>query len=76
MAHFLKVASFDIFDEETGTWADPEHWWLDGEMVYLSDLAGEDGEPVLTKVPHKHKTDLASIPKFPPLLRMLFKIPS
>ena len=74
MPLFIKFPTFDIFDEETGKWADPEQWWLEGELVYQSDLIGEDGEPVLVKVPDRFKTDLASIPRFPPLLRsMLLK---
>lgn len=72
MPMFLQFPTFDIYDEETGTWADPEQWWLDGPLVYQSDLAGEDGKPVLVEVPDKYQTDLASIPRFPPLLRTLF----
>ena len=71
MAKFIKVPTFDIYDEETGRWADPEDWWLNGEMVYQSDLLGEDGEPVLVVVPHRYETDLSSIPRFPPLARTI-----
>lgn len=69
MAKFIKVPTFDIYDEESGQWADPEEWWLEGELIYLSDLDGEDGAPVLVTVPDGFCTDLASIPRFPPLLR-------
>jgi hypothetical protein len=69
MAEFITVPTFDIYDEDTGQWADPEEWWLDGEMVYQSDLPGDDGNPVLVVVPDRFLTDLASIPRFPPLLR-------
>lgn len=72
MARFIAVANFDIYDEETGKWAEPDQWWLDGEMIYQSSLLGEDGKPVLVTVPDKYPTDLASIPNFPPLLRTLF----
>ena len=72
MAAFLKFPTFDIYDEATGLWADPDQWWLDGELVYWSDLLGEDGKRVLVRVPDKYPTDLASIPRFPPLLRTLF----
>lgn len=69
MARFVKVATFDIYDEDTGQWADEETWWLEGEMIYSSDLKGEDGMTVLVVVPNRFSTDLASIPRFPPLLR-------
>lgn len=69
MALFIKVPTFDIYDEETGEWAEPENWWLDGELVYQSDLPGEDGKPVLVRVPDKYPTDLASIPR---IFRLLF----
>ena len=69
MPLFIKVPTFDIYDEETGTWADPENWWLEGELIYQSDLIGEDGEPVLVTVPDKSPTDLASIPR---IFRLLF----
>ncbi len=72
MALFIKFPTFDIYNEETGEWAEPEQWWLEGELVYQSDLLGEDGKPVLVKVPDRFKTDLASIPRFPPLLRTIF----
>lgn len=71
MAVFLKVPTFDIYDEETGKWAKPEEWWLEGDLVYQSDIPGEDGKPMLITVPHRTSTDLASIPRFPPLLRTL-----
>ena len=72
MAAFLKFPTFDIYDEETGKWADKDQWWLDGELVYQSDVIGEDGKPILVTVPDKYPTDLASIPRFPPLFRTLF----
>lgn len=72
MPLFQKMPTFDIYDEETGKWVDPENWWLEGELVYQSDLIGEDDKPVLVTVPDRFETDLASIPKFPPLLRTLF----
>ena len=72
MAAFLKFPTFDIYDEDTGLWADADQWWLDGELVYQSDIPGEDGTPVLVTVPDKYPTDLASIPRFPPLFRTLF----
>ena len=72
MPAFLKFPTFDIYDEATGKWADPDQWWLDGPLVYWSDLLGEDGKRVLVEVPDKYPTDLASIPRFPPLLRTLF----
>jgi hypothetical protein len=71
MAAFLKFPTFDIYDEETGKWAGADQWWLDGELVYQSDVIGEDGKPILVKVPDKYPTDLASIPRIP-LLRTLF----
>lgn len=69
MPVFLKMPTFDIYDEKTGKWADPEEWWLDGELVYQSDLIGEDGKPVLVVVPDRYLTDLASIPR---IFRLLF----
>ena len=72
MARFARVPTFDIYDEETDTWAEPEHWWTDGELVYESDLLDEKGEKLVVVVPDRYETDLASIPRFPPLLRMLF----
>jgi hypothetical protein len=69
MAMFLKVPTFDIYDEDTGAWADPENWWLEGELVYQSDLLGEDGKPLKVVVPDKYTTDLASIPR---IFRLLF----
>ena len=72
MAEFVEVPSFDIYDEDTGQWAEPENWWLDGRMIYQSDLIGEDGFPVRVVVPDRTSTDLASIPRFPPLLRHIF----
>lgn len=71
MPAFLKLPTFDLYDEATGEWAEPENWWLEGELVYQSDLLGEDGKPVLVTVPHRFPTDFASIPRFPPLLRSL-----
>ena len=72
MAAFLKVPTFDIYDEETGVWCDPENWWLEGELVYQSDLNGEDGKPLLVTVPDRFQTDLASLPRFPPFIRSIF----
>jgi len=72
MAKFIKIPTFDIFDEETGEWAEPDNWWLDGKLIYQSDLIGKNGKPVLVVVPDRFETDLASIPKFPPGLRTLF----
>jgi len=69
MAKFIQVPTFDIFDEETGQWADPEDWWLDGELVYQSDLIGEDDEHVRVVVPDRYETDLSSIPR---IFRVLF----
>ena len=69
MARFIEVPSFDIYDENTGQWADPEDWWLDGELIYQSDLIGEDNEPVLVTVPDRYPTDLSSIPR---IFRLLF----
>lgn len=63
MAKFIKVPTFDIYDEELGIWAQPEEWWLEGEMIYQSDLLGEDGKPVLVEIPDRYNTDLASIPR-------------
>ena len=71
MPVFRKVPTFDIYNEMTGEWAEPEHWWLEGALIYQSDLLGEDGEPVLVEVPDRFSTDLASIPRFPPFLRGL-----
>lgn len=67
MAKFLKVPTFDIYDEETGEWAKPDEWWTNGVLVYETDLM----ESYVT-VPHWFLTDLASIPKFPPGLRTIF----
>lgn len=72
VARFISVPTFDIYDEDTGFWAEPEQWWLEGEMIYQSALLGEDGKPVLVKVPDNYPTDLASIPRFPPFFRTLF----
>lgn len=69
MPLFIKMPTFDIYDEATGKWADPDEWWLDGPLVYQSDLIGEDGKPVLVEVPDKYETDLASIPR---IFRLLF----
>jgi hypothetical protein len=72
MAKFLKVPTFDIYDEETDTWVPSDEWWLEGELVYLSDILDPTGEPYLITVPDNFQTDLASIPKFPPGLRTIF----
>ena len=69
MAKFLKVPTFDIYDEDTGKWADPENWWLEGELIFQSDYLGEDGNPLIVVVPDKYRTDLASIPR---IFRLLF----
>ncbi len=69
MPLFQKIPTFAIYDQETGRWAEPEEWWLKGELVYQSELLGEDGKPVLVEVPDHFNTDFASIPRFPPLLR-------
>jgi len=69
MAKFIKVPTFDIYDEELDIWAQPEEWWLEGEMIYQSDLLGEDGKPVLVVIPDRYNTDLASIPR---LFRRVF----
>ena len=57
MAKFLKVATLDVYED---------HWWTEGETWYESDLTDE-----LIVVPDHFKTDLASIPKFPPGLRTI-----
>ena len=72
VARFIAVPTFDIYDEETGEWAKPDEWWLEGNMIYQSALLGEGGKPVLVTVPDGYPTDLASIPRFPPLLRSVF----
>jgi len=69
MAKFIKVPTFDIYDEETGQWAEPDQWWTEGKLVYQSDILDTDGKPYLIVVPDRFPTDLASIPKFPPGLR-------
>jgi hypothetical protein len=71
MAKFIKVPTFDIYDEETGEWAEPDQWWTEGKLVYQSDILDEDGKPYLIVVPDRFPTDLASIPKFPPGLRTI-----
>lgn len=71
MARFVNVPTFDIYDEETDEWADEDQWWTEGQLVYHSDLLGEDGIPVQVTVPDKFMTDLASIPRFPWGLRTL-----
>ena len=38
MAKFIKFPLLDIYDEDTGFWADPENWWTEGELIYQSDL--------------------------------------
>lgn len=74
MARFIEVPTFDIYDEETGQWAKPEEWWLDGRMVYQSDLLDANGDPLLVIVPDRFCTDLSSLPRFPPFIRsMLLK---
>lgn len=72
MAHFIEVPLFDIFDESTGEWAAPEHFWLSGRMLYQSDLLGEDGQPVLVEVPSGFYTDFASLPRWPSFIRSIF----
>ena len=67
MAKFIKVPTFDIYDETTGEWADPEQRCRDGEIVYQSDLLREDDEAVRVTIPDRFPTDLASIPRFPPI---------
>ena len=71
MAKFIKVPTFDIYDEETGQWAPADQWWTEGELVYQSDILDPEGEPYLITVPDRFQTDLASIPKFPPGLRTI-----
>ena len=71
MAKFLKVPTFDIYDEETDQWALPDQWWTEGRLVYQSDLLDPMGDPYLITVPSHFETDLASIPKFPPGLRTI-----
>jgi len=71
MARFIKVPTFDIYDEETGQWAEPDQWWTEGKLIYQSDILDEDDFPYLIVVPDRFETDLASIPKFPPGLRTL-----
>jgi len=68
-ARFISVPTFDIYDEDTGMWADTENWWLEGDLVYQSELLGEDGNPIKVTVPDGYQTDLASIPR---IFRMLF----
>lgn len=70
---FIKVPSFDIYDEDHERWSEADRWWLDGELVYQSALEGEDGQHVLVTVPDRFETDLASIPHFPPFLRTVFE---
>lgn len=69
MARFIKVPSFDVYDEDTGQWAEPDQWWTDGKLIYQSDIPDKQGVPYLIVVPDRFETDLASIPKFPPGLR-------
>ena len=71
MAEFIEVPTFDIYDEETGQWAEPDEWWLEGRLIYQSDIPDENGIPYLITVPDRFPTDLASIPKFPPGLRTI-----
>lgn len=72
MAKFVKVPKFEIYDEETGQWAKPEMWWTDGVLIYHSNIERKPGHPYRIVVPDHYETDLASIPRFPPLLRSLF----
>ena len=46
MAKFIKVPTFDIYDEETGQWAEPDQWWTEGKLVYQSDILDTDGKPI------------------------------
>jgi hypothetical protein len=71
MARFVEVPTFDIYNEETGEWAEPEQWWLEGRMVYASDYEDRDGNPLVVVTPDGFKTDLSSIPRFPPFLRSI-----
>ena len=71
MAKFIKVPTFDIYDEDTGQWAEPDQWWIDGECIYHSDIEDTDGNLYVITVPDRFETDLASIPKFPPFLRTI-----
>ena len=64
MARFIKVPLFDIYDEDTDTWAGEDQWWTEGELVYLSDI-----NDTLVTVPDNFQTDLASIPRWPPFFR-------
>ena len=70
MAKFIKVPTFDIFDEETGLWAPKEKWWLEGECIYQSDIkhTESDNAGILVTVPDRFETDLASIPRLARLL--------
>ena len=70
MARFIEVPTFDIYDEETGTWAPKEKWWLEGRCVYQSDIKylSSDEDGVLVVVPDRFETDLASIPRIARLL--------
>ena len=69
MARFVCVPLFDIYDEDTGQWVSDENFWLEGELIYHSDLIGEDGLPVVVTVPDKFITDFASLPRFPTFIR-------
>lgn len=69
MAEFIEVPTFDIYDEETGQWAEPEQWWTEGRLVYHSDFEGPGGDPLVVTIATGFETDLASIPRFPPFLR-------
>lgn len=73
MAKFIKVPTFDIYDEDSGEWCEDEQFWLAGEMIYLSDLEGEDGTPVLVTVPKGFLTDFASLPRWPSIIRSIFR---
>jgi len=72
MAEFVKIPLFDIYDEETKQWAGPENWWIEGEMIFQSDIPDEEGNPYRITVPDRFPTDLSSIPRFPPFLRTIF----
>lgn len=68
MARFIKIPTFDIYDEENGLWADKEQWWLEGELIYESDITDADGHAYLITVPSRFETDLASIPRIARIL--------
>jgi hypothetical protein len=62
MAKFINIPPLDIADK-------PEQWILTEDCVYLSDYLWPEGNPIKVVVPAGFVTDLASIPRFPPLLR-------